>query len=540
MSGIRGMGSVKWLAIIILLCFIQVSSQGAISKNTLVVESLSPFEWSSEFVNLNGGHIHGRVLLQARSNASRLLAVKGDRRDPLDSFQKYRGGYDVTNVHYWASAGFTGIYGFAIGVAWLLLGVLVTLGACCKLCCCNHARVAERRSAAYYWIPRILALLLSLFAIGVIVTMYIRNRQFHTRAFKVRDTIAGSANDAIGAVRNVTGTLSEVDTITSKYNIPGLNDGILGNTVNQLNSQANNIDRIVGDNIRNLNKIINAIQLALIVLLSVALFVVVAGLLSALLGWSTIFFLIILIGWLIAVLTWILFGVFYAANSVTSDTCQAFAEYLEAPANTTLAELLPCVDEATSARASNVVKQGVKNIVVRANGNLNGLRQAGAGVQPSVSLPALCDPIGPAPNLVYPTSCPSGTVTLAGLPEVLAPYVCNVEPVTTTCLSQRRFVTPSDDAAIRDFSAAGRSLEIIIPTITALTNCSVVYNTFDTIVTQQCPPTIESIRNLWIPLLLLSVALTLLSFDWIFANHRNKREHYASRRDPEYTNVVKP
>lgn len=156
------------------------------------------------------------------------------------------------------SAGFTGIYGFAIGVAWLLLGVLVTLGACCKLCCCNHARVAERRSAAYYWIPRILALLLSLFAIGVIVTMYIRNRQFHTRAFKVRDTIAGSANDAIGAVRNVTGTLSEVDTITSKYNIPGLNDGILGNTVNQLNSQANNIDRIVGDNIRNLNKIINA------------------------------------------------------------------------------------------------------------------------------------------------------------------------------------------------------------------------------------------------------------------------------------------
>lgn len=540
MSGIRGMGSVKWLAIIILLCFIQVSSQGAISKNTLVVESLSPFEWSSEFVNLNGGHIHGRVLLQARSNASRLLAVKGDRRDPLDSFQKYRGGYDVTNVHYWASAGFTGIYGFAIGVAWLLLGVLVTLGACCKLCCCNHARVAERRSAAYYWIPRILALLLSLFAIGVIVTMYIRNRQFHTRAFKVRDTIAGSANDAIGAVRNVTGTLSEVDTITSKYNIPGLNDGILGNTVNQLNSQANNIDRIVGDNIRNLNKIINAIQLALIVLLSVALFVVVAGLLSALLGWSTIFFLIILIGWLIAVLTWILFGVFYAANSVTSDTCQAFAEYLEAPANTTLAELLPCVDEATSARASNVVKQGVKNIVVRANGNLNGLRQAGAGVQPPVSLPALCDPIGPAPNLVYPTSCPSGTVTLAGLPEVLAPYVCNVEPVTTTCLSQRRFVTPSDDAAIRDFSAAGRSLEIIIPTITALTNCSVVYNTFDTIVTQQCPPTIESIRNLWIPLLLLSVALTLLSFDWIFANHRNKREHYASRRDPEYTNVVKP
>lgn len=44
-----------------------------------------------------------RKLLQVQpSSQTQLLAVRGDRRDPLDNFRKYRGGYDVTNKHYWA------------------------------------------------------------------------------------------------------------------------------------------------------------------------------------------------------------------------------------------------------------------------------------------------------------------------------------------------------------------------------------------------------------------------------------------------------
>ncbi|THG02288.1 hypothetical protein TEA_012259 [Camellia sinensis var. sinensis] len=45
------------------------------------------------------------------------------RVDPLNHFKKYRGGYDITNKHYWSSAIFTGIYGYAIGVLWLLCGL---------------------------------------------------------------------------------------------------------------------------------------------------------------------------------------------------------------------------------------------------------------------------------------------------------------------------------------------------------------------------------------------------------------------------------
>ena len=45
---------------------------------------------------------HGRMLLATNSSNYRPLAEKDNRIDPLDSFHKYRGGYDVKNKHYWA------------------------------------------------------------------------------------------------------------------------------------------------------------------------------------------------------------------------------------------------------------------------------------------------------------------------------------------------------------------------------------------------------------------------------------------------------
>jgi hypothetical protein len=87
--------------------------------------------------------------------------------------------------------------------------------------------------------------------------MFIRNRQLHTQAFDIRDSIATSANDATGAVHNVTSTLSMVETIVSKYNIQGLNTGTVGSTITSLNNQADSITSKVNTNIRTLNRLIN-------------------------------------------------------------------------------------------------------------------------------------------------------------------------------------------------------------------------------------------------------------------------------------------
>ncbi|KAG0563383.1 hypothetical protein KC19_8G026600 [Ceratodon purpureus] len=537
------MGAFRGLAAWVVVVGVVFLVQGWLSDGALVfgdddgLVEYESVETSELMMDAEFGHFLDRKLLQVtgsdRSNTTiRKLVVRGDRRDPTNGFKKYRDGYDVKSSHYWASVVYTGVYGFAIGVAWLLLGALITLLACFRCCCCRRKMPYAPRNRAYFWIPRILAFLLSLFAIGVIITMFIRNRQLHTQAFNIRDSIATSANDATGAVRNVTTTLTTVETLVTKYNIQGLNSGIIGSTVASLNNQSDTITNKVNTNIRTLNRLINGIEIALIVMLSITLFLVAMGMLAALMGWRTVYFLIILLGWLITALTWLLFGLFFAVNNVTTDTCQAFTEYLQAPANTTLDELLPCVDLATAASASNVVKQGVNNIVLQANNALTQIEQVSASLGRPTTLPPVCDPIGAAPDFNF-TTCPNGTVLIGGVPQVVAPYVCPSNPVTTACLAQGRFVNSTQEATIKDLSIAGNDLVAIIPTVNALTNCSFVYDTFSKIVNERCPPARKALRNLWISLLLLSIALTLLTVSWIFANHRNKKPHLI--HDQEYS-----
>ncbi|KAI8542066.1 hypothetical protein RHMOL_Rhmol08G0109800 [Rhododendron molle] len=46
------------------------------------------------------------------------------RPNPLRHFKFYKGGYDIRNKHYWASAAFTGVHGYAIGGVWMLCGLV--------------------------------------------------------------------------------------------------------------------------------------------------------------------------------------------------------------------------------------------------------------------------------------------------------------------------------------------------------------------------------------------------------------------------------
>jgi hypothetical protein len=79
---------------------------------------------------------------------------------------------------------------------------------------------------------------------------------------------------------------------------------------------------------------------------------------------------------------------------------------------------------------------------------------------------------------------------------------------------------------IRRLLAGAQTLLDLIPAISGLSNCSFVYNTFSTIVTQRCTPVKSALRHIWIPLLLLSIALLFLTLSWIIANHRNTQQRY--------------
>ena len=103
---------------------------------------------------------------------------------------------------------------------------------------------------------------------GCIITLFIRNRQFHTQAFAIRNTIRNSANDATGEVRNVSTTLSNVNALVSKYNIAGLSS--IGSTVTSLNQQADSITNKVNNSLHTYNRLINGMYVLLSYKLSIS------------------------------------------------------------------------------------------------------------------------------------------------------------------------------------------------------------------------------------------------------------------------------
>lgn len=82
------------------------------------------------------------------------------------------------------------------------------------------------------------------------------------------------------------------------------------------------------------------------------------------------------------------------------------------------------------------------------------------------------------------------------------------------------------DSLAQFMSAGAQSLLNIIPTISGLANCSFVYDTFQTFVNRRCNPLKSGLRHLWIPLLLVSIGLTLLTAAWVLTNHRNTHQRY--------------
>ncbi len=80
---------------------------------------------------------------------------------------------------------FTGIYGYAIAAAWTLLGLLLSLIACCKYCLrlrgSSDSRYKRPRdSSGMYWIPGLVISILSAIAMYELVSSSLPCFQTHT------------------------------------------------------------------------------------------------------------------------------------------------------------------------------------------------------------------------------------------------------------------------------------------------------------------------------------------------------------------------
>nr|KAJ0214089.1 hypothetical protein LSAT_V11C400191700 [Lactuca sativa] len=135
---------------------------------TLVPHGGSHILQSSGVINGRSGVVHReteRAVLETGSNdenSSLILADKRTRRkDPINDFKYYTGGWNISNEHYVSSVSFTAVPLFAIAVIWFVGFGLFLLLTCCCYCC------FRRRPYGYSRIAYTLSLIfLSLFTIS--------------------------------------------------------------------------------------------------------------------------------------------------------------------------------------------------------------------------------------------------------------------------------------------------------------------------------------------------------------------------------------
>ncbi|XP_028111720.1 uncharacterized protein LOC114310019 isoform X2 [Camellia sinensis] len=509
--------------------FIVGLNMGSTNMTKLTVSLILMVEiWALNFNEIEGGPTTtftssplGRSLLQA-VNISEPMRQSDDtvRVDPLNHFKKYRGGYDITNKHYWSSAIFTGIYGYAIGVLWLLCGLvnggfLLATSFCCK----NSNRKLKKKKGShchkqcYPW-PILLATFFTVLAIVATGLVLGGNAKFHSRAKKVVDIVINTANDASQTIYNTTGAMKDISTNLEVSNGSSSYTGLLTSTSQKLDSEAAVIQRQAKKNRHAINKGLKIVYILTVVIISFNLVAVLALSVFGILRLQRALYVFIVLCWLLTILCWFFFGVYFFIEKFEGDTCTALEDFQRDPYNSSLSSILPCNELLSAKSALSDVSAGIYNLVNEVNANISTSYQ---------NIVQVCNPFSEPPEYQYqPNSCPSNTIKIGDIPRVLKTYTCS-DANSGTC--EGVLISTNDFRTVEAYSNSIQTLLNAYPGMENLVQCQPVEEAFSEILQRHCKPLKRHTRMVWAALLFLSIIMVAVVLIWtVEAHYQQKRQ----------------
>ncbi|CAL5414119.1 unnamed protein product [Camellia sinensis] len=448
-----------------------MSNMGSTNMTKLTVALILVVEiWALNFNEIEGGPTTtftssplGRSLLQA-VNISEPMRQSDDtvRVDPLNHFKKYRGGYDITDKHYWSSAIFTGIYGYAIGVLWILCGLvyggfLLATSFCCK----NSNRKLKKKGSHchkqwYLW-PILLATFFTVLAIVATGLVLGGNAKFHSRAKKVVDIVINTANDASQTIYNTTGAMKDISTNLEVSNGSSSYTGLLTSTSQKLDSEAAVIQRQAKKNRHAINKGLKIVYILTVVIISFNLVTVLALSVLGILRLQRALYVFIVLCWLLTIL-------------FEGDTCTALEDFQRDPYNSSLSAILPCNELLSAKSALSDVSAGIYNLVN----------------------------------------------------EVLKMYTCS-DANSGTC--EGVLISTNDFRTVEAYSNSIQTLLNAYPGMENLVQCQPVEEAFSEILQRHCKPLKRHTRMVWAALLFLSIIMVAVVLIWtVEAHYQQKRQ----------------
>ncbi|KAI4324338.1 hypothetical protein L6164_023885 [Bauhinia variegata] len=516
-KGTRGRARILSSATIILFIFIfplrtaaqEISFTNSTSDNVSVSEVMT--EQDSE--NDSNSNINGNTV----------------RVDPLDNFRKYRGGFDITNKHYWSSVIFTGVYGYAIGVICLLCGMaygifLLTVAFCCKTD--RNRKVKNSISCSYktcqLW-PSLLAILLTVLAMGATGLVLAGSARFHSEAGSVVKIIMRTANEATQTIYNTTGAMKDM-----QINLLESNDSdtdtseaseILNSTSEQLASESANIEEQARKNRRLINKDLKVIFVVTVVTISLNLVASIALSVSGVLRLRRALYLLIILCWLMTVLCWLFFGVYFFLENFSSDACTAVESFEENPYNNSLSSILPCGELLSAKSVLSDVSAGIYNLVNEVNANISMLQ---ATEYPS--LVQVCNPFSAPPEYTYqPQNCAANTIRIGDIPKVLKIFNCS-DAIDGTC-NNGEFISDTVYRTVEAYTSSIQRLLNVYPGMENLVECESVKDAFSEILHTHCKPLKRFARIAWSGMVILSLIMVFLVLLWTIKARHEQIHH---------------
>lgn len=471
------------------------------------------------------------------NDPSSTLVLAGSRTrrpDVLNHFKRYRGGWDITDKHYWASVGFTGAAAFILAILWFIcFGLAMIIHHCCGW----RIDIKRKESRGSQIICLILLLVFTCAsAIGCIL-LSVGQDEFHGEAIETLNYVVNQSDYTVQTLINVTGYLSLAKSVNvAQVFLPSdVKDDIDKLNVDLANA-AGTLRQKTHQNSQKIRTVFDAVRSSMIAVAVVMLLVSLLGLFLSILGHKNAIYIFIICGWLLVAVTFILCGVFVIINNAISDTCMAMGQWVDNPhAETALSNILPCVDQGTTNDTlykSKLVVNDITNIIngfigTYANSNAHPGANSNYYNQSGPLMPYLCYPYD---SQLRDLECPSQQVSMANASVVWQNYTCSVSE-SGFCTSTGRLIPEMYQQLVGAVNIS-YALQHYAPPLLSFQDCNFVRETFRIITSDHCPPLEDRLRMVNAGLGLVSVGVMLSLALWIiYANRPQKEEEVFAKAD---------
>nr|XP_018681648.1 PREDICTED: uncharacterized protein LOC103985228 [Musa acuminata subsp. malaccensis] len=509
-----------------------------------------------ELDTISGTGTEERILVEEGNTTglASTLSARTERVDPLDSFKKYKGGYNITNKHYWSSTVYTGRYGYIIGTIWLVGGLVsaCVLRIATKTCSVRKERKQKKRlpcSKKYCVSPMLIGILLtclSLVASGIVLG---GSFKFYSRVKSIENIIVETSEEASQTIYNVTEAVAAMESVNNLYG--GIEESSnLNSTSQMLYDEAANIQRQAENRMHLVNKGIKMLKVVTIfsivlnliaVLVALATYLVTCGTIWTreiclikycahkvnmlqLKKFLTIYFWEIKVNfcynrfitlcWLLTFFFWINFGLYFFLYKFSGDTCAALDGYQLNPQNSTLSSILRCSEHLPANFGLQEIREGIHDTIDQVNSNISTVKSS---ILPDLEY--ICNPFSGPPQYSYqPDNCSSNTIKIGDIPEKYT-YSASDDGAC----SQGEFVSDNNYTRVLVYSM--QKLLDGFPHMERLANCQLVKDAFSKILLKECKPLRNYAHLTCAALAVLSVIMVLLVLIVTSEAHHDHKYH---------------